>query len=148
MQDELIEIAGGDNVFSDVDDWGTVSLEEFIDRNPDVIIVSVGHGVAGMQSYEYIIGEERLNVVNAVKNGWVYSIDADVISRAGPRIPNATETVFGYLTEFFDSTEDAGESTPSPTVTPKQSGFEAVWAGAGLLAVVFLLRILRRTKNN
>ena len=174
VQDELIEIAGGDNVFSDVDDWGTVSLEEFIDRNPDVIIVSVGHGVAGMQPYEYIIGEERLNVVNAVKNGWVYSIDADVISRAGPRIPNATETVFGYLNEFFNSTEDAGESTPSPgisptptptatptptvtpaptvtstptvTPTPKQPGFEAIWAGAGLLAVVFLLRILKRTR--
>ncbi|RLE28853.1 hypothetical protein DRJ27_05465 [Candidatus Acetothermia bacterium] len=48
VQDEVIEIAGGENAFSDIKDWGTVSLEEFIDKNPDVIIVSVGHGVVGM----------------------------------------------------------------------------------------------------
>ncbi len=93
VQNELIKIAGGENAFSDIKDWDTVSLEEFIDRNPDVIIVSVGHGVVGMQSYDYILSEERLKVVKAVKNDRVYAIDADVISRAGPRIVNATETV-------------------------------------------------------
>ena len=119
VQNELIEIAGGENAFSDIKDWGTVSLEKFIDRNPDVIIVSVGHGVAGTGPYEYIINEERLKVVNAVKNDRVYSIDADVISRAGPRIVNATETVYGYLSEFFGITRE--EEAPSPTITPTAS---------------------------
>ena len=119
VQNELIEIAGGENVFSGIDDWSTVSLEVFIDKNPDVIIVSVGHGVVGMQSYDYILGDERLKVVNAVKNDRVYSIDADVISRAGPRIVNATETVYRYLSEFFEITEE--EEAPSPTITPTAS---------------------------
>ena len=132
VQNELIEIAGGENVFSDIDDWSTVSLEVFIDKNPDVIIVSVGHGVVGMQSYDYILGDERLKVVNAVKNERVYSINADVISRAGPRIVNATETVYGYLSEFSNITEEGP--------TPKPSGFEAVLAVVGLLAVIYLLR--------
>ena len=131
VQDEVIEIAGGENVFSDIKDWGTVSLEEFIDRNPDVIIVSVGHGVVGMQSYEYIVSEERLKVVDAVKNERVYTINADVISRAGPRIVNATETVYGCLSEFFNITEEVP--------TPESSGFETVLAVVGLLAVTYLL---------
>lgn len=133
VQDELIEIAGGENVFSDVKDWDKVSLEKFIDRNPDVIIVSVGHGVAGMKPYEYVISEERLKVVNAVKNERVYSIDADIISRAGPRIVDATETVYECLCEFFDITEE------KEAVIPEQSGFEAVLAVVGLLAVMYLL---------
>ena len=131
VQDEVIEIAGGENAFSDIKDWGTVSLEEFIDRNPDVIIVSVGHGVVGMQSYEYIVSEERLKVVDAVKNERVYTINADVISRAGPRIVNATETVYGCLSEFFNITEEVP--------TPESSGFETVLAVVGLLAVTYLL---------
>jgi len=136
VQNELIEIAGGENAFPDIKDWGTVSLEKFIDRNPDVIIVSVGHGVAGTGPYEYIISEERLKVVDAVKNDMVYSIDADVISRAGPRIVNATETVYGYLCEI-----------PIPTATPESSGFKAVLAVVGLLAVMYLLRRNGLKKN-
>lgn len=130
VQDELIGIAGGENAFSYRKEWAAVSLEEFIDRNPDVIIVSAGHGVAGMQPYEYIVRDERLDVVNAVKNKRVYTIDADVASRAGPRIVDAAETFYRSLSDFFAVTTD----------TPEQSGFEVVLAVAGLLAVVVLLR--------
>ncbi|MHC1610285.1 MAG: helical backbone metal receptor [Candidatus Methanospirareceae archaeon] len=140
VQDEVIEIAGGENLFSDLNDWDTVSLETFIDRNPDVIIVSVGHGVAGMQPYDYILSEERLKVVNAVKNDRVYTIDADVISRAGPRIVNATETLYGYLHE-----SPTVAPTPVPTPMPGSSGFETVLAVLGLLSVRYLLR---RKKEN
>ena len=136
VQDELIEIAGGENVFSDKKDWATVSLEEFIDRNPDVIIVSVGHGVAGMKPYDYILSEERLEVVNAVKNDRVHIINADIASRAGPRIVNATEIVYECLLESFG---DTGTHTPEP------AGFEAVLTIAGLLTVLYLLR--RNTKK-
>jgi iron complex transport system substrate-binding protein len=136
VQDELIEIAGGENVFSDKKDWETVSLEEFIDRNPDVIIVSVGHGVAGMKPYDYILGEERLEVVNAVKNDRVHTINADIASRAGPRIVNATEIVYECLSESFEDTT---------TATPEPAGFEAVLTIAGLLTVLYFLR--RNTKK-
>lgn len=177
VQNELIEIAGGENVFSDIDDWSTVSLEVLIDKNPDVIIVSVGHGVVGMQSYDYILGDERLKVVNAVKNERVFAIDADVISRAGPRIVNATETVYETLSEFFNITDEVPTATPSPaitpttsptptatpsptstptvtptltptpTATPESSGFETVLAVVGLLAVTYLLRRNGLKKN-
>ena len=137
VQDELIEIACGENVFSDLKDWDTVSLETFIDRNPDVIIVSVGHGVAGLGPYEYLLSEERLKVVSAVKNERVYTINADIASRTGPRIVDVTEEVYGYLTDFFD--ESVEEGGPTPTATPETPGFEAVLAVVVLPAVVYLL---------
>jgi PGF-pre-PGF domain-containing protein len=120
VQSEVLEIAGGDNVFSHLDAWDIVSLEEFVEENPEVIIVSVGHGDAGMKSYEYILSEERLKGVDAVKNGRVYSIDADIISRAGPRIADATETIFEDLEDFFaDEPEEIPESPGSGGSSPK-----------------------------
>ncbi|HEX59502.1 MAG TPA: ABC transporter substrate-binding protein [Methanomicrobia archaeon] len=91
FQHELIELAGGENVFSDFEDWKSVSLEEFIRRNPEVIVVSVGHGAEGWAPYEFITHDERLRTVDAVRNGRVYPIDADIIARAGPRIVDALE---------------------------------------------------------
>jgi iron complex transport system substrate-binding protein len=93
FQNDPIEKAGGDNIFSDIEDWGTVSVETLIERNPDVIIVSGGHGVAEMKPYEFIMTDERLAVINARKNGRVCSMDADIINRPGPRIVEALEAV-------------------------------------------------------
>jgi iron complex transport system substrate-binding protein len=133
FQDEMIEIAGGYNAFSDLKGWNTVSLEEFIDRDSDVIIVSVGHGAAGMEPYEYIISEERLKVVSAVKNNRVYTIDADIISRSGPRIVDAIEAIHGYL--------------HVETPTPRLSGFEFVLAVSGVLIVSLSRTIFRYSKG-
>ena len=93
FQNDPIEKAGGENIFSDIEDWGTVSIETLVERNPDVIIVSGGHGVAEMKPYDFIMTDERLAVLNARKNGRVCSIDADIIARPGPRIVEALEEV-------------------------------------------------------
>lgn len=136
VQNELLEIAGGENAFSDRKGWVTVSLEELIDRNPDVIIVSIGHGVAGRKPYDDIMNETRLKVVGAVKNGRVYTIDADIMSREGPRIVNATEIIHCGLSESFNATT---------TATPEPAGFEAVLAVLGLIAGLYLVR--RKSKG-
>jgi len=93
FQNDPIEKAGGENIFADIEDWGTVSVETLIERNPDVIIVSGGHGVAEMKPYEFIMTDERLAVINARKNGRVCLMDADIINRPGPRIVEALEEV-------------------------------------------------------
>ncbi len=90
---EVIEKAGGKNVFSYLKGYKSVSLETFIDRNPEVIIVSVGHGGAGWASYNFMKTDERLKVVDAVKNNRVYPIDADIVSRASPRIVDGLEEI-------------------------------------------------------
>ncbi|MDK2795175.1 MAG: cobalamin transport system substrate-binding protein [Archaeoglobaceae archaeon] len=96
--DEAISIAGGVNAFN-FSGWRTVSVEDLIRANPDVIIVSSGSGMGGGKDvvYEWVISDSRLKSVNAVKNGKVFVIDADIISRPGPRIVDAVEQVYAFL---------------------------------------------------
>jgi iron complex transport system substrate-binding protein len=92
-QDDILEKAGGENVFGDIEDWGTVSLEELIKRNPDAIIVSVGHGAAEGKPYEFIMTDKRLAEMKARKKGRIYPIDADITGRSGPRVVEALEEI-------------------------------------------------------
>ncbi len=98
---EMIEIAGGDNIAADKDGYYQMSLEELIDKNPQVIICDSGMG--GMSpAYEEIMNDDRLKIVDAVKNNRVYLIDGDLIDRPGPRIVDAVEIIYSYLSDFFD----------------------------------------------
>lgn len=102
--DEVISIAGGKNVF-DFEGWKVVSIEDLIEKNPDIIIVSSGSGMGGKKNvvYKWVISDERLKGINAVKNGRVYVINADIISRPSYRIAEAVEIVAKFLhPEAFD----------------------------------------------
>ncbi|MEM2189911.1 MAG: cobalamin-binding protein [Archaeoglobaceae archaeon] len=96
--DEAITIAGGINVFN-FSGWRIVSVEDLIRANPEVIIVSSGSGMSGGRDvvYEWVISDKRLKNVEAVKNGKVFVIDADIISRPGPRIVDALEQIYQLL---------------------------------------------------
>lgn len=96
--DEAISIAGGINVFN-FTGWRIVSVEDLIKANPEVIIVSSGGGMGGERNvvYEWIISDKRLKGIEAVKNGKIFVIDADIISRPGPRIVDAIELINLFL---------------------------------------------------
>ncbi|MDI9642037.1 MAG: cobalamin-binding protein [Archaeoglobales archaeon] len=96
--DEAITIAGGMNVFN-FSGWRIVSVEDLIRANPEVIVVSSGSGMSGGRDvvYEWVISDKRLKNVEAVKNGKVFVIDADIISRPGPRIVKALEQVYEFI---------------------------------------------------
>jgi iron complex transport system substrate-binding protein len=95
---EVIELAGGENVF-DFDGWKIVSVEDLIAANPDVILVSSGSGMGGGRDvvYEWVIQDERLKTIKAVKNGRVYIVDADIISRPSYRLVEAVEIIAKML---------------------------------------------------
>lgn len=95
--DELIRLAGGENAFGDMDGWKAVSIEDVLERNPDVIIVNSGSGMGGGKDilYEWAISE--LKDVSAVKNGRVYIIDADLISRPSYRLVYALKDIVSFL---------------------------------------------------
>ncbi len=96
--DEVIALAGGENVFS-FDGWRVISVEDLIAANPDVIIVSSGSGMGGGRDivYEWVMHDERLKPLSAVKNGRVYVVDADIISRPSYRLADAVEIVANLL---------------------------------------------------
>jgi len=136
FQNEVITLAGGINAFGTADEWSTVSLEEFIAADPDYILVSSGSGMnrdAYDAIYNYIMSEPRLQKLDAVRNGHVYVVDADVVSRGGPRIVDALEEVAGYLhPDLF------GADAPTQTPAVQSPGFDGA-ALTGALFIAFLL---------
>ncbi|MBE9514205.1 MAG: cobalamin-binding protein [Chloroflexi bacterium] len=100
---ELIDKAGGMNIFQDITGHKVVSLEAVILRNPDVIIACSGHGEAKDKPFQWVREESRLGVIEARKNSRIYEVDADLVNRAGPRAVDALEW-FAYFIhpELFD----------------------------------------------
>jgi len=93
----LIHLTGGVNIASDsTTKYPVYNLEILIERNPEVIILSLGHGSIAA-SVEGVKERERWQIIDAVKNNRVYGINADIVARAGPRIVDALEEIAGYI---------------------------------------------------
>ncbi len=87
---ELIERAGGVSVTKDVPSgYPKLSKETALAMNPDVIILS--------DSEDNREPNEVFKNSSAVKNGRVYKINADIISRPGPRLADALEEIADCL---------------------------------------------------
>ncbi len=85
---ELIEKAGGINIAAVAGEgYPTLALEEIININPEVIIVDSD------TSLQFVLNESRLEGVDAVVNGRVYSINPDLTNRPTPRIAEALEVM-------------------------------------------------------
>ena len=93
-QNELIELAGGVNLFGDQDlEYFLSSAEAVIERNPDTMIVPEEHGVNFWGSFDAIKERPGWETISALQNDRIYDIDSDLIARAGPRIAEAIETL-------------------------------------------------------
>lgn len=89
---EVFSFCGGENIFSNAGSpYPQVSIEQIITRQPDVIFTS-RHAMSsdGMWS-------EWQNEVPALKNGHIWSLNADWINRPTPRTLNAITEVCDYF---------------------------------------------------
>ncbi|WP_297463338.1 ABC transporter substrate-binding protein [Thermococcus sp.] len=90
---DLINLAGGENVFADFTGWGVASEEQIVARNPEVIIISPNSGIKPED-----LCSGPLSSVDAVKSGRVYVLsDEDLVVRPGPRIVYGLEEIAEYL---------------------------------------------------
>ena len=95
--DDLIHLAGGVNIASDaVTKYPVYNLEILIECNPEVIIISFWHGSIAV-SVEGVKSRKRWKILDAVKNNQVYGINADIVSRSGPRIVDALEEIARFI---------------------------------------------------
>ena len=97
LLNELIELAGGKNMFDDLTEYPTVDLESVLERDPQVIVANAGHGSAGDSPFHWASNEARLKGTAALKQGRVYEIDADFVNRAGPRIVQGLEKMLQLI---------------------------------------------------
>ncbi len=99
FSNDLIEKAGGKNIFQDVTGSKTIDIEMIAERNPEVIIARSG-------SFEWAKEEPRLAVTEAGRNDRVYPIRVELVGRPGPSIVDALEW-FAYFVhpEIFSKPE-------------------------------------------
>ena len=87
---QILDVAGGDNVFADaVVRWPTVSLEEVVRRDPDLVVLPVGEMPA--RTLDRLRTEAGWRNLRAVQRGCVAQVDADLVNRPGPGIARAAE---------------------------------------------------------
>jgi iron complex transport system substrate-binding protein len=82
---QLIELAGGVNIFADVaEDYPQINDEEVIKRNPAVIM---GADTMGEKlTTELVAQRPGWDQIDAVRNGRIYLFNGDMVARAGPRL--------------------------------------------------------------
>ena len=92
----LINDAGGINIAADLKGYATITLESVVQRNPQIIVVMSSMGDQH-SSLNYIKSNPQFASTDAVKNGQVVEIDADIFGRTTPRIVDGLETLAKIL---------------------------------------------------
>jgi len=92
--DELITLAGGENIFNDATtSWPVISSEAVIEKNPDVMVFPDMY--MGRQNFyetlETVTNRPGWDLISAVQDDALYEIKADILSRSGPRLADALE---------------------------------------------------------
>jgi len=95
--DELIEKAGGVSICHNLTGFTTISIEDVIARDPEIIIASEG-------SYDWARNETApLGTTNASQTDRIFTCDDDLVQRPGPRLVEGLEW-FAYFIhpQMFD----------------------------------------------
>lgn len=103
---EVIEIAGGANIFKDAATaYAKVGLEEVLARDPEVIIdmgeMAQTVGVTEAQKRAVVALWRRYPNLKAVRNNRVFAVASDVLVVPGPRVVAAAAEVAGLLHPGF-----------------------------------------------
>lgn len=85
MPTALIEAAGGTNIMDDFDkSWGTVTWEEVIERDPQVVVIVNYGDVTAEQKRDYMMSNPAFKNISAIKNDRFVTLEY-VEATPGPR---------------------------------------------------------------
>lgn len=91
FMDELIVLAGGENIAGDATTpWPTFSEELVIARDPEVVVLT-------SYNLEEALGRQAWQVTSAMTAGHVYEVNADLFSRTTVRILDALAELIAIL---------------------------------------------------
>ncbi len=93
MPTALIEAAGGTNIMDDFEkSWATVTWEEVVERNPEVIVIVNYGDVTAEQKREFMMSNPAFANLDAVKNDRFVTLEY-VEATPGPRNIRAIKTL-------------------------------------------------------
>jgi len=90
---ELVDLCGGDNVYAEGEGTWTITAEDLISRNPDIVILTTS-------TVEEARDLPGFSLLDAVRKGQLHKIDADLLVRPTPRVVKALD----LLEQWFSKT--------------------------------------------
>ena len=97
FMNEIAEMVGLTNVFEDVEQWGEVSEEQVIERNPDYIVTITMYFGEGPTPVEEIMSRPGWENVTAVKNGAILNLQNNELSRPVPRLTEGAQMLYDFV---------------------------------------------------
>lgn len=97
FMDEIAAICGLKNAFGDLEGWQGISEEQVLERDPDYIVTTSMYWGEGPTPVEEIMGRPGWDALKAVRNGQIFNADSDAITRPGPRLMEAAEALFSFI---------------------------------------------------
>jgi len=109
--DQMIDIAGGRNIFEDIPGEALrVDLEEIVKRNPDIILTPLWPA-AGRDEVTTVYEIETrpgFDTIKAVMNDRVYHYDSSLLKRPGPRsVPAIKKLAYLFHPYYFENPENS-----------------------------------------
>ena len=96
FMNELAEMLGLKNVFEDVNGWAEISQEQVIARNPDLIVTVTMYFGEGPKPDEEILTRAGWEGITAVKEGKILTADSNAMTRPGPRLTEAAQSLYDF----------------------------------------------------
>lgn len=95
FQQMVFDVIAGQNIAADINQWGQLSLEEILVRDPQVIVFGSGPFIP--TNVENLSARPGWTGLQAVTNGRVYALDTDLIDLPGPRLVDGLEQLAAIL---------------------------------------------------
>ncbi|MFF2287446.1 ABC transporter substrate-binding protein [Peribacillus butanolivorans] len=89
FMNEMLNIISAENAAAELDGWAKIDEESMIAANPDVIITTYGYYTKDPVSE--VTGRKGWENVAAVKDGQVFDVHSDLVTRSGPRLIEGVE---------------------------------------------------------
>lgn len=97
FMNEIAEMIGLTNCFSDVNGWAEISEEQVLSRNPDYIVtISMYYG-EGPTPTEEIMARTGWENVTAVKNGAILNLANNELSRPANRLADGAQLLYDFV---------------------------------------------------
>lgn len=97
FMDEIGNMIGLKNCFADVDDWGSVSEEQVLSRDPDYIVTVAMFFGEGPTPVEEILSRPGWENLTAIKNDAVLNLANDELTRPGPRLAEGAQMLYDFV---------------------------------------------------
>lgn len=97
FMDEIAQMMGLTNAFSDVSGWAEISEEQVLEREPDYIVTISMYFGDGPTPEEEILSRAGWENIPAVKNGKILNLQNNELSRPGPRLKDGALMLYNFV---------------------------------------------------